>query len=451
MKKIGRAILKFIKRLFRFFDKWLITPIAKFFASIIDLFSNKSNRFEKFLINRQTLIVISLVFALITFYAIDKKHISLMDNSAEVLYNQKVKVNYNEALYVVEGVPEEVDVTLVGRKMDVYLAKQYPVDGVTLDLTGYTPGSYSVGFKYEQAVSSVEYKVDPSTVNIRIYDKISITKEAAIDVIHKDKLDSKLNIDSVILERDDVIVKGASHKLEEVAIVKAIIDVNNFSNKKVGVTTLSDIPLIAYDEEGNKLDVEIVPATVNATVNITSPSKEIPIKLNVVGDLDGVAIKSLKASKEKVTVYGNQEAINEIENLPVTIDVSGVKENKTYSINLAKPTGIREISVKTITVDLEVGSIVSKDIADIPVDYINLTEGYSVQVIGEQNRTVDVIVNGSSDAVENVNSAGIKVYIDLKNLTEGEHTVAVNVTGDDTTVTYAPRVKEIKVKISKNE
>ena len=451
MKKIGKTIVKAIKKIVKFFDKFIITPIAKLFANVIDLFGNKSNKFEKFLINRQSLIIISLVCALLTFYAIDKKHVSLIDNSAEILYNQKVNVNYNEALYVVEGVPEEVDVTLVGRKMDVYLAKQYPVDGVTLDLTGYTPGSYSVGFKYEQAVSSVQYKVDPSSVNIRIYDKISITKEISTDVIHKDELDSKLNIDSIILERDDVIVKGASHKLDEVAIVKAIIDVQNIGNVNVGTLTLSDIPLIAYDEEGNKLDVEIVPAKVNATIKVTSPSKEVPIKLNVVGELDGVAIKSMKSSVNTVTVYGNQDAINAIDSLPVTVDVSGVKENKTYSINLTKPTGIREISVKTITVDLEVGTIVSRDIAGVPIDYINLAEGHSVQVIGEQNRTATVIVNGSSDAVNSVLPTSVRAYIDLKGLEAGEHTVVVNVSGDDTTVTYAPRVKEIKVKISKNE
>lgn len=451
MKKIGKTIVKAIKKIVKFFDKFIITPIAKLFANVIDLFGNKSNKFEKFLINRQSLIIISLVCALLTFYAIDKKHVSLIDNSAEILYNQKVNVNYNEALYVVEGVPEEVDVTLVGRKMDVYLAKQYPVDGVTLDLTGYTPGSYSVGFKYEQAVSSVQYKVDPSSVNIRIYDKISITKEISTDVIHKDELDSKLNIDSIILERDDVIVKGASHKLEEVAIVKAIIDVQNIGNVNVGTLTLSDIPLIAYDEEGNKLDVEIVPAKVNATIKVTSPSKEVPIKLNVVGELDGVAIKSMKSSVNTVTVYGNQDAINAIDNLPVTVDVSGVKENKTYSINLTKPTGIREISVKTITVDLEVGTIVSRDIAGVPIDYINLADEHSVQVIGEQNRTATVIVNGSSDAVNSVLPTSVRAYIDLKGLEAGEHTVVVNVSGDDTTVTYAPRVKEIRVKISKNE
>lgn len=449
MKKISKALIRAIRALIKFLDKWVITPVTKFFVNIIDLFTKRNTKFEKILTNRQSLIIMSLIFALITFYAIDKKHISLIDNSAEVLYNQKVNVNYNEALYVVEGVPEEVDVTLVGRKMDVYLAKQYPLNGVTLDLTGYTPGNYSVGFKYEQKVSSVEYKVDPSSVNIRIYDKISITKEVASDIIHRDSLDSKLTIESIVLDRDDVIVKGASHRLEEVASVKAIVDINKINNIKEGTLTLEEVPLIAYDDEGNKIDVEIVPATVNATIKISSPKKEVPVKLNVEGELDGVAIKSITPSVEKVVIYGNQESINSIDSLPVTVDVTGLKENKTYSINLVKPTGVREISEKTISVKVEVGDIVSRDIENVPINADNVPDGYSVQVIGEQNRTATVIVNGSKEAVESVEPATIYAYIDLKGYEAGEHTVEVKARGDNATLTYSPRVKEIKVKVTK--
>ena len=448
MKKISRIICNFFKSLWLFLDKWLITPITKLFVGIYDFFSNNGNGLEKMLINRQSLVVISLIFALITFYVIDQKHITLIDNSAEVLYNQKVTANYNEALYVVEGIPETVDVTLVGRRWDVYLAKQYPIDGVTLDLTGYTPGSYAVSFKYEQAVSSVEYKIDPSTVNIRIYDKISVTKELSYDIIHKDNLDTKLNIESVVLDRDSVIVKGASHQLEKVAIVKAIIDVDNISNVSVGSTTLNDVSLIPYDSEGNKLDVEIVPSKVNATLKITSPSKEVPIKLIASGELDGVAIKSLTTSTTMVTVYGTEEAVNNLEYLPVTVDVSGVKEDKTYSINLTKPNVIREISVKTINVELKVDNIISKDIEGIPIDPINVGEGYKVQAIGEENRTVTVIVKGSQDVIDSLDSSMIEAYIDLSGLSIGEHSVEVQVKGEDSRLTYTPRIKEIKVKIS---
>ncbi len=449
MKKISRAIIKFFRAIARFFDRWLITPITKAFVTVRDFFSSKGTKFEKILVNRQSLVIISLLFALVCFYAIDQKHISLIDNSAEVLNNQKVSVNYNEALYVVEGVPDEVDVTLIGRKMDVYLAKQYPLNEVTLDLTGYTPGSYSVDFKYKQAVSSVEYKVYPSSVNIRIYDKITVTKEVSTDLIHKDNLDSKLSIDSIVLDNDKVAVKGAAHQLDKVAIVKANIDVDRLSNEKVGTTSLTDIPLIAYDDKGNKLDVEIVPAKVNATLKISSPSKQIPIKLIVEGETTGVAVKSLTSSVNTVTVYGNQETIDTIEYLPVTVDINGVKEDKTYSINLAKPTGIRDISVKTITVTLKVGEIESRDIPSVRIDAINLNSAYSLKVIGEENTTATVIVNGSKDIIDKIDATSIRAYIDLEGLGVGEHTVLVHVEGENTLVTYAPRVKEIKVSIIK--
>lgn len=448
MKEIVNIFKKIFSPIFRFFDRWIITPITKFFMRIYKFFSTNGNGIEKILINRQSLIIISLVFALVTFYAIDQKHITLIDNSAEILYNQKVTANYNEALYVVEGIPSAVDVTLVGRRWDVYLAKQHPIDGVTLDLTGYTPGSYSVNFKYEQAVPSVEYKVDPSTVNIRIYDKISVTKELSYDIIHKDSLNSRLNVESVVLDRDNVIVKGASHSLDEVAIVKAIIDIDKLSNPTAGSVNLNDVPLIAYDSDGNKLDIELVPSVVTATVNITSPHKEIPIKLISNGELDGVAIKSLNSNIKTVTVYGTKEAIDSIEYLPVNVDVSGVKADKTYSINLTKPSGIREISEKTITVDLKVDNIVSRDIEGIPIDAINLGNGLNVQAIGQENRTVTVIVNGSSSVIEKLDASTIKAYIDLAGLDVGEHSVIVSVKGEDTTLSYTSRVKEIKVRIT---
>ena len=53
-------------------------------------------------------------------HQIDKKIIVFNDNSAEVLQNQPVKVIYNEESYVVEGLPETVDITLIGSKTDLF-------------------------------------------------------------------------------------------------------------------------------------------------------------------------------------------------------------------------------------------------------------------------------------------------------------------------------------------
>ena len=85
----------------------------------------------------------------------------------------------------------------------------------------------------------------------------------------------------------------------------------------------------------DSVDVEIVPGTVDATINITSPSKEVPIKVVPKGNLAfGKSIKSMTSSVSKVTVYGEQAAIDAIEQLEVEIDVKGLEEDKEYNVTV---------------------------------------------------------------------------------------------------------------------
>lgn len=452
MKKTNRKKKKFrnlFLRLINLFDRVVITPITKLILLITDSFKNNGHGLEKILTNRQSLVIISLICALITFFAIDNKFTTLVDNSAEVLYGQKVKAIYNEEAFVVEGLPETVDVTLIGRKWDVYLAKQYPADEVTVDLTGLSAGQHRVSLKYKQSVSSVDYKLDTSNVTVMIYEKVSENRELSTDIIHKDKLNTKLNIESITLNRGDAIIKGAEFKLKEVASVKALIDIENISNPKVGSITLTDIPLVAYDKDGKIIDVEIVPEKVEAVIKITSPSKVVPIKVIPDGTPEGKAIKTLTPSIKEVTIYGDEASLSEIEYLPITIDVSNVTSNKTYTINLTKPTGVREISEKTITVNLTLDDVISKEIKGINIKTKNLSEGYKVQALSEESSVVDVIVKGSESVLESLDEKTIEAYIDLSGLKEGEHEVTVTVTGEDTKITYTPRVRKVKVRITK--
>lgn len=450
MKKTSSGKKKNIfLKIINLFDRIIITPITKLILLVSDAFKNNGHGLEKILTNRQALVIISLICALFSFFVIDNKFTTLVDNSAEVLYGQTVKAIYNEEAFVVEGLPETVDVTLIGRKWDVYLAKQYPADEVTVDLTGLSAGQHRVSLKYKQSVSSVDYKLDTSNVTIMIYEKVSETRELTTDIIHKDKLDTQLNIESITLNRGDAIIKGAAYKLEQVASVKALIDVENISKPKVGSTTLTDIPLVAYDKDGKIIDVEIVPKKVEAVIKITSPSKTVPIRVIPEGTPEGKAIKTLTPSVTEVTIYGDDAALSEIEYLPVKIDVSSVTGDKTYTVNLTKPTGVREISVKTITVKLTLDEVVSKEVKGIQIKTINLESGYSVQALSEEDSTVAVIVNGSKSVLDALDSSTIEAYVDLSGLKEGEHEVSVKVTGEDTKLTYTPRVKKIKVRITK--
>src|SRR5699024_10667747 len=165
------------------------------------------------------------------------------------------------------------------------LAKQSPNGGVTVDLSGLKPGQHKVTLKYTQQLKSIDYRLDPSTVTVTIYDKVSTTKSLTYDILHQDNLDTKLNIDSVELDRSEGIVKGAEYTVDEVATVRALVDVYDLPEQIAGEVTLDNVPLVAYDTNGKVVDVEIVPKTVAAKVTISAPSKEVPIEIVPKGEL----------------------------------------------------------------------------------------------------------------------------------------------------------------------
>lgn len=450
MKKIFRKIGRIFHRIGTFFDRILISPITKFILKITNFFKDNAKNIDRLMSKKSTLLIISLLLAFGVFVIIDKESNVIIDQYAEILYNQPVTAVYNEELYVVEGLPKTVDITLVGQKRHIFLAKQSPSKGVSVDLTGLKPGNHKVTLKYSQRLKSLDYKLDPSQVTVTIYNKESETRSLTHDLLHQDSLDSKLYIDNIELDRNNVIVKGAKYKLEKVATVKALVDATNIPNPKAGEITLKDVPLVAYDTNGKIVDVEIVPKTVDAKITITSPSKEVPIKIVPTGKLAfGKAIKSIDSSVSSVTVYGEEEAVNKLEQLEVEIDVKDLKDDKEFNVTLKKPTGITELSSKTVKITVEVDNSITKEFEDISVSAENVASGYKAQAMSEEDSKITVIVEGSEDVINSLDSSSIKAYVDLKKYGVGEHEVDVTVTGGDVKLTYKPKTKKVKIRITK--
>ena len=449
MKKIGRFLIKLFRFIGSFFDKWIITPITRLILKIMNLGNGLVKNFDHIASKKSTLLIVSLLLAFGVFIVIDQESNVMIDQYAEILYNQPVSAVYNEELYVVEGLPKTVDITLIGQRRHIFLAKQTPSKGVSVDLTGLTVGNHKVTLKYTQRLKSLDYKLDPSQVTVTIFEKVSETRSLTYDILNQDSLDSKLYINNVEIDRNDVIIKGAKYKIDRVSTVKALLDVKNMPTPQPGDNTVKDIPLVAYDADGKIVDVEIVPKTVAANVNITSPSKEIPVKVIPVGELAfGRSIKSMETSISKITVYGEQSAIDAIEQLEVEIDVNGLDKNKDYNVTLKKPKGITELSSKTMTVKVVIDSSATKEFENISVGAENLASNLKVQALSTADRAVTVVVQGSEEAINNIQPSDITAYIDLKDYGVGEYDVEVHVTGSDLKLSYTSKTKKIKVRIS---
>lgn len=453
MKKTNKGIFKIFRHIGIFFDKILISPITKVILKLMELGKNGAKTFDRLSGKKSTLLIVSLLLSFAVFIVIDRDANVMMDQYAEILYNQPVSAVYNEELYVVEGLPKTVDITLIGQRRHIFLAKQSPSKGVSVDLTGLKPGNHRVTLKYTQRLKSLDYKLDPSTVTVTIYEKVSENKSLSYDILHQDNLDSKLYISNVELDRSEVIIKGAQYKLDKVASVKALLDVDNIPNPKAGEITVKDVPLVAYDNDGKVVnDVEIVPKTVTAKVTITSPSKEVPIRVVPKGSLAfGKSIKSIETSLSKITVYGSQSAIDKIEQFEVELDVSGLESNKEFNITLTKPKGITDLSSKTLTVKVIVDDSTTKEFDDVPITTRNIGDGLVANAATDEDNKVDVVVTGSSDVLNGLKESDITAYVDLNGYGEGTHEVEVHVTGTDLKLSYASKTKKVKVVISKKQ
>lgn len=444
MNKIFRAIGHFI-------DKKIILPIAKFFTGITNKFKGNGRNFERILTRKPGLIIISLLIALGVFFIADSKTTSLIETSAEVLYDQPISATYNEEAYVVEGLPKTVDITLIGRKSDVYLAKQLPTNDITVDLTGLKPGVHKVNLKYKKALSSIEYKLDPSVATIVIYEKQSKEKEVNYEVINKDKIDSKLMVEDVSLSTDKVFVKGKEATINEVASVKALVDLKNLVDPGVGEQELKDVKLVAYDNRGKKVNVEIVPSKVTATVKIASPQKEVPIRVipkNYKNIVFGKSISSITPNISKVTIYGNSSKLEKISYIPVYVDVSDLKEDKQFALTIKKPTGVRAMSASNVTVSVSLGDETTKEFDNIYLEYENLGDGLVVQAASQDSTKVTVSVKGVQKVLSDMDPTTIKAYVDLKGLKAGQHEVPVLVTGSDLRAKYSSKTTKVTLRIT---
>ncbi len=439
MKKIGKAMVRFFKAIYRVIDKIIVTPISRLIFNVREYLRSKNIKLD-YIFNRPNfMIYVSLILAVIMFVLIDSRVITLVESEAEVITNVPVIVNYNEEAYVVEGIPETVDIVLIGRKSDIYLAKQLGTNNVILDLSDYEAreSAYRVYLSYTKSIDSIDYKLDPSYVSVTIKDKISVTKDIDYDLINEQYLSEELSVESVELSRSEVVVKGSEDAINNIASVKALIDLNNDTLSDVGTYEVDNIRLVAYDEDGEVIDnIEIVPTTMTATITLDTYSKSVPIEVRTTGTLvTGRAIASIlinNSNNYSVTIYGDEEQISNIISVPVTINVDGEGANSTrsYNVTISRPTGVRALSENNASITVTFGDERQKEVEISNVLSRNLASGYSANIVGSES--IVVIVRGVQSVIDEIDASDINAYVDLTGYTPGEYeNVPIQIENDD--------------------
>ena len=448
MSKKFKPLKKVGKGLYGIVDKIIVTPISTVVYHIRDRIG-KDNKIEKILNRPNVLLYLSLAFAIVLFLFVDSRAMTYVNTEAEILPNQPVKVIYNSSAYVVEGIPDSVDITLIGKRSELYLARQLGNNEVVVDLTDYEASDTPIKVKmtYNKTISSLDYKLDPSYVMVTIKKKVSAIKNVSYDLMNQDLLDPKLSVKSVELSKSEVVVKGSQDTLDSIASIKALINLDNPEYKKAGTYNVENVQLVAYDSNGHIVNnVEIVSTNISATLVLDSYSKKVPVRILTTGELvDGKAISSITINGTNIddyetTIYGEQSVIDSITSVPVTIDVTGQGNNgsKTYSVTISKPSGVRSIDDDTATIQLNFGEAKQKTVIVNGILTRNVPNGLVANLASREEMQVEVQIIGVDELINSIdeNNNSIVAYVDLTGYTTGNYSVTVKVEGNDSRLKY---------------
>lgn len=378
--------------------------------------------------------ILSFIMAVVLLFTINGSinNIFSTPNGGDYINDVKIDVQGLQDDYDVVGLPATVNVALVGPSLDIYTAKIAKDYKIIADFAGLGEGDHSIELKSEGFPSNLQVMIVPQTVNVKITQKVTKTFELGYNFINEDQMDSKYSVSVESMEHQQVEVRGSQDSIGKINAVRAAIDLkgakDDFEQKA---------KIYAYDRSGKKLDVEIIPNTVNIQCDVSSYSKEVSIVPQYTGQFEnGFGLENITLSKDKVRIYGKEELLNSINSVYVTIDISGLSSDKSYSkLSISGIEKINKLSFDTVDATLRVSPAVKKTITDIPISIINNENNYQVTFANGQNM-VSIEVEGVEAKLNDVSINDFNAIINLEDLKSGTNTVKVDLTSNKGYLSY---------------
>lgn len=307
---------------------------------------------DKFMDNPWFIRGIALFFAVLMFLVVqsDEEQGSRAAGGTDIAVLQDVplEVYYDDENTVVTGAPETVSVTIEGPGNLVRTTRTLKDFTVFVDLRTLTMGSHEVRVHTENLSEKLEVSIDPETVDVVIEERIS--REFRVDPEMNERLLAENHvINSLEAEPSTVMVTGAKSVIESISFVKASVTADPGADEPIE----QQASVRVLDRDLNKLNVIIEPAEVTVKADISEYSRSVPVSLRQTGTPEeDVTIESINTPTETVKLFGPRNVLDEIGELPVTVDVSKVTASGKVTVELKKPAGVTKVSPGSIDVDI---------------------------------------------------------------------------------------------------
>ncbi|NLB23450.1 MAG: hypothetical protein GX833_09400 [Clostridium sp.] len=369
-------------------------------------------------------------------------------DSTYTIKNHPVTLNADLDVYEVTGFDKTVDVSLTGRTAsDVNAAKSQSNTKVILDLSGLQTGEHTVKFTTDNFSSRVNVTTKPDSATIRIRKKETTKFSLSHDYLNLNKMDEKYYPGEPEFESTEVLVRASAKTTESIAFVKALIDVKDATE-----TFTTEAPLYAYNINGEKVDVDLIPKIVKVTVPITSPKKTVAIRVVPRGEIPGDrSIDSITLDHSSIELFGNQAVLDSTNEIRVNIDASQIDKDLKIYENIVLPSGLRQASIAKVNLDIKLGPKVSKVLKKLPVAFENNVGGYKTRLQDPEQAEIDVTIYGTAKRLEEITEENFgRVYFDMAGVQPGDVSLPLLVEIDNYFITYKLEFDEINMEVVEN-
>lgn len=424
----------------------------KTYASVENTFVKTFRAFSAWidfvLFNQRFAKLVALCLAVVLYLVIngpDKGSSIFVSNVRQVvtLDNVSVTSNISSSVYEVTGLPETVTVNVMGDNADVQFASQQKDSyQVLADLEVFGEGTHEITLEPVNFSDNVDVTIQPSTALVTIKKKISRSFTIGYDFINTNKLDKIYSLAEPEFSQNEVIVKASEDTISKISFVKALIDVDG-----IKADFEQDAKLVAYDQEGNPVNVDILPETVTAKVSVTTPHKEVPIEIIPEGKMkDGLAIESYTLDHSSITIYAPQSVLDNVDKVSISVPVTRITKDTKITMPVMLPAGVSTGSINKVSISLKVGEETTTTIDNVAIVYKNLDNNLKYLLGDDVSATTSVTVKGAKSVLDTIKAEDITVTMDLEGYNKpmsGE--VPLTVSGKNKLAIYSLKNASLKI------
>lgn len=365
------------------------------------------------------------------------------DESTHVINDVEVQAYYDEEAYDVVAMQETVDVELTGTQTSILLFQlSRPSYEVFVDVNGREAGVHNVRVEYRDFPADLDVSVTPRFISVEKEKLESVSYEVEADLLNRDQAEDGYTLGGAKVSPSEVTLKAPPSTHEKIETVKAFVDVEGADGR---VTSESEV--VAYDQNGNEVDVEIEPESVDVEVPVISPFRDVSVQLSREHSLpDGLSVESLNINPAEVTIFGPLEVIEDINAVEATIDISQIEEDDTFEVDIVPPEGVERVQPETVEVEVDVGETEETALGQVPISVENVPEDVSYDVISPETGRTNVTISGVTQVIETITAEDITLTADWEGREDDGSTYTLPVEAEGpANVVVQPAVDELEV------